>query len=258
MRVLLVQGCSAETYLEATDLESTSHVVDVASGADEAFECLGLYDYDVVVVDGVASDTDGCGLIRRMRSRGIATPLLMLVAFGSGGITVAALRAGADDVVTRPIGNDELLARIDAILRRSHGHSQSVLRLGSLSVDMNCHDVFVGAQPMPLTRKEFGILQLLALRSGTVVTTQKIMNSLYDGLDDPQSRTIEVFICTLRKKLARLGADVAVDTVRGVGYILRAVAPVAATLGREPVKLHGVRAPAPQAANQEFVPALAA
>jgi two-component system cell cycle response regulator CtrA len=225
MRILLVPGYLAETYIQATALEAAGYIVDKVLDADAAFECLSVYEYDIVVLDGMPAKTDSCGIIRRMRSRRIDTPVLMVVAWGCAGIAVTALRAGADDVLTHPVTDEELVARIEAIIRRRNGHGQSTIRIGSLTVDMSSHDVIVGGRPMHLTNKEFGVLQVLALRRGLLVTTQSILNSLYNGLDDPQSRTIEVFICLLRKKMARFGADVTIETVRGAGYILRAQPP---------------------------------
>jgi two-component system cell cycle response regulator CtrA len=196
-------------------------VVDEVLDADETFEALAVYEYDIVVLDRLPAEIDACKIIRRMRAREIETPVLLLTAWVSNGLAVTALRAGADDVLTHPIANEELVARIEAIVRRRGGHAQSTLRVGSMTIDMNSHRVVVAGQSLCLSNKEFGVLQLLALRRGAVVTKENVLNSLYSGRDDPQSRTIEVFVCNLRRKMARLGADVMIDTVHAVGYILR-------------------------------------
>ena len=245
MRVLLVQGSLASSFVRVATLKSAGHVVDKVLDADEAFECIGVYDYDIVVLDRMPAGVDGCGIIRRMRSRRIDTPILMLVAPDASGIAVTALHAGADDVLTHPVSSEELLARIEAITRRRNGHARSILQAGSITIDLSSHEVQVAGRPMHLSNREFGVLQLMALRRGLVVTKEKILNFLYDGRNDPQTRTIEVFICYLRKKLAEFGADVTIDTVRGVGYILRA----------EAARAKEVRA---VANDREFVPAMAA
>ncbi len=221
MRVLLVQGCPAEKSRRATALGSAGYVVDEVLDADGTFEALAVYEYDIVVLDRLPAEIDACKIIRRMRLHHIDTPVVMVTSWVANGLAVTALRAGADDVLTHPLTNEELVARIEAILRRRGGHAQSTLRVGSMAIDMSSHRVAIAGQSLRLSNKEFGVLQLLALRRGAVVTKDNVLNSLYSGRDDPQSRTIEVFVCNLRRKMAQLGADVMIDTVHAVGYILR-------------------------------------
>jgi two-component system cell cycle response regulator CtrA len=254
VRILLVQGRPAEKISRTTLLESAGYVVDDVLDADEAFECLAVYEYDIVVLDRLPAKLDACKIIRRMRARHIDTPVLMLTAWVPHGIVVSALRAGADDVLTHPIADEELLARIEAIIRRRGGHAQSALQVGSLTIEMDSHDVIVGGRPMHLANKEFSVLLLLALRQGKLVTKEHIFNSLYNGLDDPQSRIIEVFICHLRKKLARIDADVTIETVHAVGYVLRG-----RTTGKtDPVFAHGARPPAAPVAGRRPMAGIAA
>jgi two-component system, cell cycle response regulator CtrA len=254
MRVLLVQGSLAASFVRTTNLKSAGYVVDKVLDAEEAFDCIGVYEYDIVVLDRMPVASDGCRIIHQMRSRRIDTPMLMLIARDQGAIAVTALRAGADDVLAMPISDEELLARIEAIVRRRNGHAQSTLQAGSITIDMNSHEVLVAGRPMHLSNKEFAVLQLMALRRGMVVTKEKVLNFLYDGRNDPQTRTIEVFICYLRKKLAQFGADVSIDTVRGVGYILRAEA----VRQTAPAFEHATGRAAPIANDREFIPAMAA
>jgi two-component system, cell cycle response regulator CtrA len=221
VRILLVQGYPAEKISRTTVLETAGYIVDDALDAVEAFECLAVYEYDIVVLDRLPAQLDACKIIRQIRARHIDTPVLLLTAWVTDNSAVMALRAGADDVLTHPIADEELIARIEAIIRRRGGHAQSTLQVGSVSIEMDSHKVIVGGGHMHIANREFSVLLLLALRQGKVVTKEHILNALYTGLDDPQSRIIEVFICHLRKKLARLAADVTIETVHGIGYVLR-------------------------------------
>ncbi|MCW3476688.1 response regulator transcription factor [Limobrevibacterium gyesilva] len=221
MRVLLVQRYVGEASINAAIFRGDRFVADLVRGAAEAYEFLGLYDYDIVVLDSSVEGLDGCAFIRRMRARNITTPVLMLSNPAVADATVEALRAGADDVMTVPFRDDELVARIEAIVRRSHGHGQSTLQIGAMVIDMATHDVIINGQPLHLTKKEFSVLQLLALRRGKVLTRQAILDCLYDGVDGPEIGIVGVFICNLRKKLAAFSADNLIDTVRGYGYMIR-------------------------------------
>ena len=135
---------------------------------------------------------------------------------------VEALDAGADDYVTKPFHREELVARIHAVVRRSKGHSQSVIRTGKLSVNLDAKTVEVDSARVHLTGKEYAMLELLSLRKGTTLTKEMFLNHLYGGMDEPELKIIDVFICKLRKKLAHAcGGENYIETVWGRGYVLR-------------------------------------
>ncbi len=223
MRILLVQGHTAESRTTTTLLESSGGVVDHVRAGRDALTFLQTYDYDAVVLDRSLADGDGVDALRRFRAQGFATPVLMVADFSTGKSRAQALRTGADDILPKPYDEDELLARVEAIVRRRNGFAQSILRVGPLEVDMGSREVRIDDRPLAVTRKEFAILELMALRKGRVIPKQSFLEHLYSGLDGPETRVIDVFICNLRKKLAGWGCGHLIDTVRGHGYIMRDV-----------------------------------
>jgi len=194
---------------------------------------LRAYEYSTIVLDGALEETDGLELVRGFRSRGFDTPLLLLLDQCSGPARAQALREGADDLLIKPWDKDEFVARIEAMVRRWHGHARSLLRVGPLEIDMATREVRVDGQPISVTRKEYSILELMALRKGCVVAKKNFLDHLCSGLDGPETRIIDVFICNLRKKLAVWGVGSLIDTVRGHGYIMRELA--AGTMGSSQV-----------------------
>ena len=221
MRILLVQGHVAEAKTTTALLESSGGVVDHVRAGQDALTFLQTYDYDAVVLDRVLTDGEGADALRRFRAEGCAPPVLMVADCSTGKFRAHALRIGADDILPKPYDEDELLARVEAIVRRRHGFTQSILRVGPLAVDMGSRQVRIGSHPLAVTRKEFAILELLVLRKGRVIPKQSFLEHLYTGLDGPETRVIDVFVCNLRKKLAAWGCGYLIDTVRGHGYIMR-------------------------------------
>jgi len=135
---------------------------------------------------------------------------------------VKGLGTGADDYLTKPFNKDELIARIHAIVRRSKGHAESIIRTGNMSVNLDGRTVEVNDKSVHLTGKEYGILELLSLRKGTTLTKEMFLNHLYNGMDEPELKIIDVFVCKLRKKLAMASEDETyIHTVWGRGYVLR-------------------------------------
>ena len=165
---------------------------------------------------------DGYEVLRRLRTARVETPVLILSGLTEPDKKVKGLGFGADDYLTKPFDRSELVARIQAIVRRSKGHSQSIIRAGQLSVNLDQRSVEVAGDPLHLTGKEYGILELLSLRKGQTLTKEQFLNHLYGGIDEPELKIIDVFICKLRKKLANAsGGKNYIETVWGRGYVLR-------------------------------------
>lgn len=221
MRVLLVEDEVTAAKGIALMLKSGGAVVDTADTGEEALELVRHYDYDVVILDLMLPDMDGYEVVRRIRNARIEVPVLILSGLSRPQAKVKGLGLGADDFITKPFDKAELLARIQAVVRRSKGYSQPSLRIGPLLLNLDSREVSVDGRSVHLTGKEYAILELLVLRKGMVLTKETFLNHLYGGMDEPEMKIIDVFICKLRKKLAQAGADNLIGTVWGRGYMLR-------------------------------------
>ena len=221
MRVLLVEDDLAAARGVALMLKASGTVVDQADTGEEALELVRHYDYDIVILDLMLPDMEGYEVVRRMRASRIETPVLILSGLSRPQAKVKALAMGADDFITKPFDRSELVARIQAVVRRSKGFSQPSLRIGELQLNLDSHEVLVNGTPVHLTGKEYAILELLTLRKGMILTKEAFLNHLYGGMDEPEMKIIDVFICKLRKKLAHAGATNLIGTVWGRGYMMR-------------------------------------
>jgi len=222
MRVLLVEDDPATAQGIEMMLRSEGYVCDVTDMGEDALEIGKLYDYDIIILDLMLPDMDGYQVLRRLRAARVKTPVLILSGLNGSDDKIKGLGFGADDYLTKPFDKRELIARIQAIVRRSRGHSDSITKTGKLTVNLDTRRVEVDGQPLHLTRKEYGILELLSLRKGTTLTKEMFLNHLYGGMDEPELKIIDVFVCKLRKKLtAAIGGENYIETVWGRGYALR-------------------------------------
>jgi two-component system cell cycle response regulator CtrA len=222
MRVLLVEDDSATAKSVEIMLKSEGYVCDTTDLGEDGLEIGKLYDYDLIILDLMLPDIDGYEVLRRLRQAKVRTPILILSGLSEPDQKVKGLGFGADDYLTKPFDKAELIARIQAIVRRSKGYSESIIRTGKLAVNLDTRTVEVEGQPLHLTGKEYGILELLSLRKGTTLTKEMFLNHLYGGMDEPELKIIDVFVCKLRKKLSTAtGGDNYIETVWGRGYVLR-------------------------------------
>ena len=222
MRVLLVEDDPAAAQSIEMMLRSESYVCDVTDMGEDGLEIGKLYDYDIIVLDLMLPDMDGYEVLRRLRAARVKTPVLILSGLNGSDDKIKGLGVGADDYLTKPFDKRELIARIQAIVRRSRGHSDSISKTGKLTVNLDTRRVEVDGQPLHLTGKEYGILELLSRRKSTTLTKEMFLNHLYGGMDEPELKIIDVFVCKLRKKLtAATGGENYIETVWGRGYTLR-------------------------------------
>lgn len=219
MRILIVEGdASTRASLELM-LEVERFNVYATDLGEEGIDLGKQYDYDLILLDLALPDMPGYQVLRTLRAAKVKTPIIIISGMGGIEDKVKGLGHGADDYLTKPFHKDELVARIHAIVRRSKGHATSVITTGDLEVDLEQNVVKVCGREIHLTGKEFKILELLSLRKNVTLTKDMILNHLYGGMDEPELKIIDVFICKLRKKLA--ASDARLDTIWGRGYALR-------------------------------------
>ena len=226
MRVLLVEDDLAAARSVTLLLRQAGMTVDAADTGEEGLELARHYDYDILVLDLTLPDMEGYEVVRRLRAARVETPVLVLCGLAAPQAKVKAFGVGADDVMAKPFDTAELVARIHAIVRRAKGFSQPALSIGALTLNLGSREVMVEGREVHLTGKEYAILELLTLRKGVVLTKEAFLNHLYGGMDEPEVKIIDVFICKLRKKIASAaGGDSQIETVWGGGYMLRDAKP---------------------------------
>ena len=221
MRILHVEQISTGSLDLSRYLRSQSVIADSVECAEDALELARHYDYDLILTDVALPDMDGIELVRRLRLARLDTPILMLSQGFRAEARIKAFSAGVDDVVQKPCDKVELMARMQAIVRRVKGFSGPSLRVGPLVLKQDSREVTVSGTEVKLTGKEYAILELLVLRKNTVLTKDAFLNHLYGGMDEPEAKIIDVFVCKLRKKLALAGAESLIGTVWGRGYMLK-------------------------------------
>lgn len=222
MRVLLVEDDPTTAKSIELMLGHANLNVYTTGLGEEAIDLAKLYDYDLILLDLHLPDMSGHDVLRHLRLARVETPILILSGEDATESKLRGFGFGADDYLTKPFHREELIARIHAIIRRSKGHAQSIIRTGKVAVNLDAKTVEAGGEPVHLTGKEYQMLELLSLRKGTTLTKEMFLNHLYGGMDEPELKIIDVFICKLRKKLTvATGGDSYIETVWGRGYVLR-------------------------------------
>ena len=222
MRVLLIEDEPVTSRAIELMLTPEGFNVYATDLGEEGLDLGKLYDYDIILLDLNLPDMHGYDVLKKLRAAKVHTPVLMLSGIAELDSKIRSFSFGADDYVTKPFHRDELVARIQAVVRRSKGHSQSIISTGKLAVNLDAKTVEVDGARVHLTGKEYAMLELLSLRKGNTLTKEMILNHLYGGMDEPEMKIIDVFICKLRKKLAAAcGGDTYIETVWGRGYALQ-------------------------------------
>ena len=222
MRILLIEDDPATSKSIELMLGHANFNVYTTDLGEEGIDLAKLYDYDLILLDLVLPDINGHDVLRQLRVARIDTPILILSGETDTENKMRGFGSGADDYLTKPFHREELIARIHAIIRRSKGHSQSIIKTGDIEVNLDGKTVEVRGNTVHLTGKEYQMLELLSLRKGTTLTKEMFLNHLYGGLDEPELKIIDVFICKLRKKLSEAtGRENHIETVWGRGYVLR-------------------------------------
>ncbi len=221
MRVLLIEDDSAVARSIELMLKGAGFNIYSTDLGEEGVDLGKIYEYDIIVLDLTLPDISGYEVLKQLRMARVNTPVMILSGNPDIEAKVKTLGFGADDYLTKPFNKDELVARITAIVRRSKGHAESVIRTGDILVNLDAKTVEVNGDRVHLTGKEYQMFELLSLRKGTTLTKEMFLNHLYGGMDEPELKIIDVFICKLRKKLQKAAGDHFIETVWGRGYVLR-------------------------------------
>ena len=222
MRVLLIEDDRSIAQSIELMLKSESFNVYTTDLGEEGVDLGRLYDYDIILLDLNLPDMSGFDVLRSLRVSKVKTPILILSGVASIEHKVKGLGYGADDYMTKPFHKAELIARVRAIVRRSQGHAELIVQTGDLIVNVDAQTVHIKQTCVHLTGREYEMLELLSLRKGTTITKEMFLSQLYGGMDEPEIKIIDVFMCKIRKKLAIAsdGKDY-IETVWGRGYLLR-------------------------------------
>jgi two-component system, cell cycle response regulator CtrA len=231
MRVLMIEDDSATARSIELMLKSESFNVYTTEVGEEGIDLGKIYDYDIILLDLNLPDMSGFDVLRKLRVSKVRSPILILSGLATIEDKIKGLGYGADDYLTKPFHKDELVARINAIVRRSRGHAQSVINTDDLCVNLDSKMVEINGARVHLTAKEYQMLELLALRQGMTLTKEMFLSHLYSGMEEPEMKIIDVFICKLRKKLANAsGGKDYIETVWGRGYTMRKRGETSATI----------------------------
>lgn len=220
MRILLVEDDHVIATSLAKGLREQAYAVDVAADGDAAVYQAAVNPYDAVVLDVLLPKRDGFAVCRELRRRGMAVPVLMLTARDAVRDRIAGLDAGADDYLTKPFELGELLARLRALLRRGPVLAPAVVRVADLELDTRGQRVTRAGRPVPLTTREYALLEFLARNAGRVVGRAEISEHVWDDNYDPASNLIESYVNRVRRKLDMPGQPQLIHTRRGAGYLL--------------------------------------
>ena len=221
MRLLLIEDDITLSECVEDILDTQGHQADTATTGEDGLLMAETGTYQLYIVDLGLPDMDGNDVISALRDLSPNTPVLVLSGRNQLENKIESLNVGADDFMIKPFHRDELMARINAIVRRAEGLNKKDLKIGRLNVDLTHREVRSQEGPLPLTTKEYQLFEMLCLRKGNPVSKEAVLDSLYGGMDEPDAKIIDVFICNLRKKLSQAnGGDNCIRTVWGRGYAL--------------------------------------
>lgn len=226
MKILIVEDDRLVANTIRMVLKPPTYNCDHVMNGEEALEYLNTYEYDVIILDIMLPDMKGHDILKYMRQKKkLSTPVLILSGLSDSTEKILGLNEGADDYLTKPFNNEELIARLNAVTRRHQGHSSSNITVGKLVIEIDKQSVKFDQKPIKLTKTEYSILHILALRTGKVVSKDALLTKLYDGIHEPEPKIIDVFICKLRDKInAQSENDEGkqyIVTVWGQGYMLQ-------------------------------------
>jgi two-component system cell cycle response regulator CtrA len=222
VRILIIEDDEIVASTVELFLRSEGFRTHTETLGEEALEVARHYEYDAILMDLNLPDMSGVDVLRKLRLNKVVTPVLVLSAQTDLDTKIRCLGAGADDYLVKPANHAELAARLRAVVRRAKGHAQSIIQIDDLAVNLDVKAAEIDGERVPLSAKEYQLLELLALRRGTTLTKETFLNHLYGEMDEPEAKIIDVFVCKLRKKLAAYtNGKTYIETVWGQGYLIR-------------------------------------
>ncbi|GAN81879.1 response regulator transcription factor [Acidocella aminolytica] len=219
MKILSFETISNKKDLLTAFLRSRMAIVDETSDPEEALDLVKFYDYDAILLRLSESRLGDLELIRKLRLGRVRAPLIAIARSMSEAARLRVLQAGADDLIVDALSHEEIFMKVQNLIRRSRGFQENALRIGRVEINMNAKKIYANGKPVTLTKKEYQIAEILALRKGVVLSKEAILDHLYGGLDEPNPKIIDVFICKIRKKLQALGVEDFIETNWGRGYM---------------------------------------
>lgn len=220
MKILSFEISASKTDLLTPFLRSRLAIVDETNDGEEILDLIKFYEYDAILLRVSEERPGDEDIIRRLRMAKVRAPIIALARSLTESTRLRILQAGADDLIVNALSHEEVFMKIQNLVRRSRGFQDSSLCIGSVEINMNAKKIFAKGKPVTLTKKEYQIAEILALRKGAVLSKEAILDHLYGGLDEPNPKIIDVFICKIRKKLQSMGVDDFIETNWGRGYMV--------------------------------------
>ena len=220
MKILSFEAKSNKKDMLTLFLRSRLAIVDEADDVDETLDLVKFYDYDAILLHLSEERSGELEIVRKLRLARVRAPLVAVTRTMSEAVRLRVLQAGADDLIVGALSHEEIFMKVQNLIRRSRGFQENALRLGAVEINMDAKKIYARGQPVTLTKKEYQIAEILALRKGVVLSKEAILDHLYGGLDEPNPKIIDVFICKIRKKLQSLGVDDFIETNWGRGYMV--------------------------------------
>ncbi len=222
MRVLLIEDDHDTAKIIELALAAEGIVCDITDLGDDGKDASKYNEYDLVILDLMLPDMSGYDVLKSIRDYNLNVPVLILSGLDDSEEKIKGLVFGADDYLTKPFDKRELIARLKAIIRRSKGHSKSIIKVANLIININTHSTTIDNKPVHLTSKEQSVLELMALKKGSVISKENFLSHLYNGMDEPELKIIDVFVCKMRKKLYDTSGGINyIETIWGRGYALK-------------------------------------
>jgi two-component system cell cycle response regulator CtrA len=220
MKILTFETNANKSDLLIPFLRSRLAIVDETADVEEAIDLVKFYEFDVILLRLSEDRLTDVDLIRKLRLARVRAPIVVLARSLNEAGRLRVLQAGADDLIVNALSHEEVFMKIQNLVRRSRGFQENALCIGSIEINMNAKKIYAKGKPVTLTKKEYQIAEILALRKGAVLSKEAILDHLYGGLDEPNPKIIDVFICKIRKKLQSLGVDDFIETNWGRGYMV--------------------------------------